>query len=324
MKPALPLYTFIIPVYGRASLLRALLHSLCAQRDKDFNVLVVEDDARAQHKALVQTFETALSIRYRSQTTSGPGRARTHAARLAHTPYLVFVDSDTLLPQDYTQRLHAHLQNSDFDLAGGPDTAVPDASLWQKTLSYCLNALCTTGGIRGARHAVEKFLPRTHNMIVGRACFEALNGFSKRRYGEDIEFSLRARQKGYKLRFLADLRVHHHRKPHLGAFLRQVYHAGQNRVELARTYPEALSWVHAVPFACVVAGLAALYALTQIGWTAMYPFLLYALAVFAEALCTQRNLPLACMAIPVAATQIIAYGMGWAVAWIKRIKPTTN
>lgn len=38
---------------------------------------------------------------------------------------------------------------------------------------------------------MDKFYPRSFNMGIRREVYEALGGFSKMRFGEDIDFSIR-------------------------------------------------------------------------------------------------------------------------------------
>ena len=47
---------------------------------------------------------------------------------------------------------------------------------------------------------MDKFYPRSFNMGVRRGVYEALGGFSKMRFGEDIDFSIRIFKNGYTCR----------------------------------------------------------------------------------------------------------------------------
>ena len=54
-----------------------------------------------------------------------------------------------------------------------------------------MTSFFTTGGIRGGKKKLDKFYPRSFNMGIRRDVYMELEGFSKMRFGEDIDFSIR-------------------------------------------------------------------------------------------------------------------------------------
>ena len=54
-----------------------------------------------------------------------------------------------------------------------------------------MTSFFTTGGIRGGKKKLDKFYPRSFNMGIRRNVYMELGGFSKMRFGEDIDFSIR-------------------------------------------------------------------------------------------------------------------------------------
>ena len=61
---------------------------------------------------------------------------------------------------------------------------------------------------------------------------ERLGGFSGMRYGEDIDFSIRIMEAGYRTRLFPSAWVYHKRRTDLTQFFRQVRHSGRpDRVE---------------------------------------------------------------------------------------------
>ena len=63
-----------------------------------------------------------------------------------------------------------------------------------------MTSFLTTGGIRGGKKKLDKFYPRSFNMGIRRDVYECLGGFSGMRYGEDIDFSIRIMEAGYRTR----------------------------------------------------------------------------------------------------------------------------
>ena len=75
-------------------------------------------------------------------------------------------------------------------------------------------------------------IPVVFNMGVRRAVYEALGGFSKMRFGEDIDFSIRIFQGGYACRLFPEAWVWHKRRTDLKKFFKQVHNSGIARINL--------------------------------------------------------------------------------------------
>ena len=75
-------YSIIVPVYNRPDEVDELLQSLCDQKAKDFEVLIVEDGSQRDCKAIVEKYHDRLDVKYFMKENSGPriaapGRAAT-------------------------------------------------------------------------------------------------------------------------------------------------------------------------------------------------------------------------------------------------------
>jgi len=89
-----PLFSVVIPTYGRLDLLRHALESVCAQRFQDFEVIVVDDGSTDDLSGLIQDFQHRVT--FVRQENRGPGAARNRGAAEAKGEYLAFLDSDDL------------------------------------------------------------------------------------------------------------------------------------------------------------------------------------------------------------------------------------
>lgn len=78
-----------------------------------------------------------------------------------------------------------------------------------------MTSFFTTGGIRGGKKKMDKFYPRSFNMGVRRSVYQTLGGFSKMRFGEDIDFSIRIFKAGYRCRLFPSAWVYHKRRTDL-------------------------------------------------------------------------------------------------------------
>jgi len=96
--------------------------------------------------------------------------ARNYGTDRADGDFFIFVDSDCILPPDYISSLRKELElHPDTDCFGGPDAAHQSFSPLQKAINYSMTSFLTTGGIRGGKIQLEKFVPRTFNTGFSRA-----------------------------------------------------------------------------------------------------------------------------------------------------------
>ena len=141
-----------------------------------------------------------------------PGQTRNYGAERGHGEYLIILDSDCILPEGYLAAVESELQRQKADAFGGPDRAHDSFTNIQKAINYAMTSFFTTGGIRGGKKKMDKFYPRSFNMGVRAEVYKALGGFSKMRFGEDIDFSIRIFQGGYACRLFPEAWVWHKRR----------------------------------------------------------------------------------------------------------------
>ena len=184
-------YSVIIPVYNRPDEADELLQSLTRQSFKDFEVIIVEDGSSVPCKDVAERYQNILDIHYYAKPNSGPGQTRNYGAERSRGEYLIILDSDCILPEGYFAAVEEELQKAPADAFGGPDRAHVSFTDIQKAINYSMTSFFTTGGIRGGKKKMDKFYPRSFNMGVRREVYETLGGFSRMRFGEDIDFSIR-------------------------------------------------------------------------------------------------------------------------------------
>ena len=160
-------------------------------------------------KEVTDRYIDRLNIKYFSKPNSGPGQTRNYGAERSEGEYLIILDSDVILPERYFDAIEAELLASPADAFGGPDRAHDSFTDIQKAINYSMTSFFTTGGIRGGKKKMDKFYPRSFNMGVRREVYQALGGFSKMRFGEDIDFSIRIFKGGYKCRLFPGAWVYH-------------------------------------------------------------------------------------------------------------------
>ena len=222
-----------------------------------------------------------------------------------------------ILPERYLEAVEAELQQQKADAFGGPDRAHDSFTDVQKAINYAMTSFFTTGGIRGGKKKLDKFYPRSFNMGVRKDVYQALGGFSKMRFGEDIDFSIRIFKGGYACRLFPEAWVWHKRRTDLKKFFKQVHNSGIARINLYKKYPESLKLVHTLP-ALFTLGVAFLL-LASFFWGGSLSLLfLFALIVFVDASMQNKSLKIGILAIAASFIQLTGYGTGFLRAWWKR------
>lgn len=328
-------YSVIVPVYNRPDEVDELLASLTRQTMRDFEVIVVEDGSQTPCGDVCANYQSQLDIHYFFKANSGPGRSRNYGVERARGEYMLILDSDVVLPEGYLQAVDDELEREPCDAFGGPDRAHRSFSDTQKAISYSMTSFFTTGGIRGGKKKLDKFYPRSFNMGIRRDVYQKLGGFSKMRFGEDIDFSIRIFKAGYRCRLFPKAWVYHKRRTDFRKFWRQVYNSGIARINLYILYPDSLKPVHLLPMVFTV-GVACLLALVCLGlilhlWAtlrplgtaiivyAMLPLVMYALVVWLDATAKNRSPAIGLLSVRAAFTQLLGYGCGFAEALWKRL-----
>lgn len=309
----MPRYSIIIPVYNRPNEVDELLESLTFQTFTDFEVIIVEDGSQERCESVISVYEPKLALSYFYKSNSGPGASRNFGAEQSTGEWLIFLDSDTLIPADYLMNVNDFLQRDTVDAFGGADKDRVDFSAIQRAISYSMTSFLTTGGIRGSKKSMEKFKPRSFNMGIRRRVFHELSGFSDLRYGEDIDFSLRIERAGYKTAYIPDAFVYHKRRTSFQAFYHQVKHSGEARVMLSRLHKGSLKLVHLFPSVFSLGFLCILFFSLIVPMVAKVGILFYAiyfLLIFFDATATSKSAKVGFLAIVASVVQLFAYGFG--------------
>lgn len=314
----MPRFSVIVPVYNRVDEINDLLESLSAQTCRDFEVIIVEDGSTEPCGDLVRSFAGKVDVRYFFKPNEGRSIARNYGIDRSSGDYLVFFDSDCVIPRDYFAILSAELDRQPLDCFGGPDAAHESFTPVQKAISFAMTSFLTTGGIRGGKVQMEKFVPRSFNMGYSRKVYDTVGGF-REMFSEDIDMSTRIRQAGFSIGLIHPAHVFHKRRVDFARFWRQVYVFGMSRITLKLLYPDSLKLVHTLPAIAVIIGvLLLLLGIFVTPWF-LLPIGIYLLAIFLSAWIATRSLGIALRAVPASVVQICGYGCGFIKAFFTKI-----
>ena len=337
-------YSVIVPVYNRPDECDELLDSLTRQTAGDFEVVIVEDGSQVPCEEVVSKYADRLRVRYFSKPNSGPGQTRNYGVERAEGEYVLILDSDVVLPEGYMAAVDAELEAQGRPEAfGGPDRAHESFTSVQKAINYGMTSFFTTGGIRGGKAKLDRFFPRSFNMGIRRDVYLRLGGFSKMRFGEDVDFSYRLVESGARCRLFPSAWVYHKRRSNFRQFFKQVHNSGIARINLTKRHPGTLKLVHMLPaaftvgvalclFICLEAAMFLLKAAVSTGSMAMTmhamglklltlglaPLGLYAIIIFLASSLANRSLWVGLLSIVAAYVQLLGYGTGFIRCWWQR------
>ncbi|MBN2731959.1 MAG: glycosyltransferase [Balneolaceae bacterium] len=307
-------FSVIIPVYNRTDEVRELLQSLTRQTYSKFEIVIVEDGSTQTCEEVVESYSNQLDITYHYKENSGQGFSRNVGFQKAEGDYFIIFDSDCLIPPHYIETVNNHLQTNWLDAYGGPDKAHESFTVLQKAISYSMTSPFTTGGIRGNKKHAGKFHPRSFNMGISREVFEKTGGFKITRMGEDIEFSIRIEEHGFKTGLITGAYVYHKRRTSLRDFFNQLHFFGRARINIGRFYPAEIKIVHWLPSIFLL--LMIVY-LSLPFWSPHYfiPATIFAgiyfLVIAAHSTYKNRSILVGLFSITTSIVQLSAYGLGF-------------
>lgn len=312
-----PRFSIIVPVYNRVDEVRDLIAGLERQTLKNFELIIVEDGSSDPCGDVVGAAR-GITAKYYYKENEGRSIARNYGMERAAGEYFIFFDSDCVIPDRYMEVLTRELDAEPSDCFGGPDAAHASFSDTQKAINFAMTSFLTTGGIRGGKVSMEKFVPRTFNTGFSREVYEKVGGF-REMFSEDIDMSTRIREAGFSIRLIRPAFVYHKRRVDFAKFLRQVYVFGMSRITLKLLYPGSLKLVHALPALAVIIGCLMLLLGVFVSPWFLLPVAVYLASIFVAALCSARSLKVALLAVPASVIQICGYGCGFIKAYFTKI-----
>lgn len=306
-------FSIIIPVYNRPEEIDELLASILAQEyDGIFDVCIIEDGSSIKSDLIVEKYRTELPIHYFEKENTGPGASRNYGMTKVTGNYFIILDSDVTLPKHYLATVAKQLEHKYTDAFGGPDAAHPNFSVLQKAINYSMTSFFTTGGIRGKKHSVEKFQPRSFNMGLSKKAFEITKGFSDMRAGEDIDLTFRLWNHGLETQLIDNAFVYHKRRNSISSFFQQTLAFGAARPKLNKMYPTTAKLTYWFPSIFILGlDLSILLLIFGIYSPILSYGLYFSLIAIDASLRNNFNPIVGILSIITSVTQFIGYGLGF-------------
>jgi glycosyltransferase involved in cell wall biosynthesis len=315
-------FSIIIPLYNRPQEIDELLATLTQQTYSQFEVLVIEDGSVNDAKEIVAGYADQLDIKYFFKPNEGQGFSRNFGFERAKGDYFVIFDSDCLIPPDYLEIVSNFLFEHQLDAYGGPDAAHESFTPVQKAISYAMTSPFTTGGIRGNKKHIGQFHPRSFNMGISREVYEKVGGFILTRLGEDIEYSIRIHENGFKIGLIPDAKVYHKRRTSFSQFYKQLHFFGRARINIYKHFPSTLKLVHFFPSVATLGMLITLLLnvfYMPLAYICNLLVLLYFMLIFFHSWQLNKSIKIAFLSVIASFIQLTAYGLGFIQDFWKRV-----
>lgn len=317
-------YSVILPTFGRPDEVENFLESMVLQNLKSFEVIIVDGSPDNILHPVVTKYKESLALFYHHHKGLGASESRNLGCEKANGDFLIFINSDCVVPPDYFNKVDDFLKSHpEVDACGGPDAADETFSPFQKAVNYAMTSMLTTGGIRGKKRHIGKFQLRGFNMGIRREAFFKVGGYSGMQVAEDIDLSMRLQKAGYTTALIPEAFVYHRRKASFYKFFRQLYFHGKGRIDLHLRHGDALKPVHMLPAFFVLGiifGIGFLFIYKPLFLIFTAGFLLYMLAVFINASARNKSLYVGLLSIITAIELLIAYGLGlWRNIFVRMV-----
>lgn len=311
-------FSLIIPVYNRPEEVDELLDSLSQiDFDCDFEVVIVEDGSTFPCNDIVDKYRSNLQISYYFKENTGPGDSRNFGMTQAKGQYFIFFDSDCIIPKKYLSEVSKHLHQNYTDCFGGPDKALDSFSDIQKAINFAMTSFLTTGGIRGGSEKVSKFQPRSFNMGLSKAAFQASGGFGNIHPGEDPDLSIRLWNLGFQTKLFSTAFVYHKRRIDWQKFTLQVSKFGKARPILNSWYPQYAKLTYCFPSLFIIGFFLAVVLLIFANDTLLKLYFLYFITLFIVASVQNKSLKIGYYSIKAVWKQFFGYGAGFIESYFK-------
>ncbi|WP_273832016.1 glycosyltransferase family 2 protein [Guptibacillus sedimenti] len=109
--------SIIVPVYNGEAHIKKCLESILVQSYSNIEIIIIDDGSTDRTRSIIKGLSKEdRRIKYFYQTNSGPSVARNKGINLSVGEFIVFIDADDTIDEEYVEQLVSHMLNSGSDL----------------------------------------------------------------------------------------------------------------------------------------------------------------------------------------------------------------
>lgn len=194
-----PQFTVIIPTLNEEKFLPRLLNDLKKQKNKDFEVIVVDGNSNDNTSEVIKKFKDSLEIFFSKSSKRNVSYQRNLGANKAKGTYLIFLDADSRINGSFIKKLKQKTDKNKFLILMPSLTPEDEAyKIIFKSITFFVELSQT----------ISKPFSTGGSMIIQKDFFNFIGGFNEKLYlSEDHELIQRARASGVIAKVLKDLHV---------------------------------------------------------------------------------------------------------------------
>ncbi|MGG7036573.1 MAG: glycosyltransferase family 2 protein [Flavobacterium sp.] len=180
----MPFFTVVIPTYNRAHIVERAIKSVLSQTFTDYEILIVDDGSIDGTVKVIESFSND-KINYIYQENKGVCSARNLGAKYSKGKYLVFLDSDDYVLENWLTDFHKILNEGDGADLVFCDLKIVDIKTKQEKFKKAQYPF-------GEHFQSNYGLYLSGVFCVDRDFFLKLGGFDEKlKFGEFAEFGMR-------------------------------------------------------------------------------------------------------------------------------------
>ena len=189
VNPENPKITVVIPAYNEENFIETALKSLVNQTYKDFELIVVDNNSTDKTAQIAQEYGARVIV----EKQKGVAKARNSGFSAAHARIIACTDSDSIVPQNWVERIVAEFEKDESLVAfGGLSNLYSGPVAARAAGRYLFKAFWVVDKILSGGWNLSGF-----NMAVRKDAFSKIGGFdTSLTMGEDIDLAKRLREVG--------------------------------------------------------------------------------------------------------------------------------
>jgi len=182
MNEKVLLFSIVIPAYNEEDALPACLKALKEQKGGfEYEIIVVDNDSQDSTAELARS----LGVQVINEKRKGVGWARKTGTSAARGEFVLHVDADTRLPENYLEQVFERFGKDKKLVCLSGQMYFYDSVWWQNILRPFFHRILWLFAVLITRGRVG---PMGNNMTFKKAIYEKTSGFDANlKYGEDMD-----------------------------------------------------------------------------------------------------------------------------------------
>lgn len=196
-----PFFSVIIPTLNEEDYLPKLLSDFAKQKQKNFEVIVVDAKSEDKTKQKALKFSKYFPLEFCTSAKRSVSYQRNFGAKKADGEFLVFLDADTRVSETFTKKLYIDIFRKKGQLFL-PILVTEQLSRKNRVLFKLINSVIELS------QSLNRPLSAGGSIFIARKIFFEVNGFKENLYmSEDHNLVQRIRKIGIKAKILKDIKI---------------------------------------------------------------------------------------------------------------------